>query len=79
MGDEAFPHVTLLRRSVTMNEEYGVAVETSLYRSNVTGVYLLEEIQHGRHGATASTVTLTPSTVADLLPLLARIAAGEAV
>lgn len=41
-GGETFPHLTLLRRSVSMNEEYEMVVETSCYRSNVTGLYMLE-------------------------------------
>ena len=79
MGDKTFQHLTLLRRSVAINEEYGVAVETSLYRSNVTGLYLLEEVQHGRHGTTANTITLSPGVVAEFLPMLKRIAEGDEV
>lgn len=77
MGGGTFQHLALLRRSVAISEEYGVSVETSLYRSHVTGMFLLEEVQHGRHGATTHCVTLSPGLIAEFLPLLGRIASGE--
>ena len=77
MNDDAFPHLTLLRRSGMTCQELGLTVETSIYKSNVTGLHLLEQIQHGRHETTTNTVTLSADLIAEFLPLLARIAAGD--
>ena len=77
MDGGTFQHLALLRRSAAISEEYGVSVETSLYRSNVTGMFLLEEVQHGRNGTSTNTVTLSPALVAEFLPLLAQIAEGD--
>jgi hypothetical protein len=77
MNENGFPHLTLLGRSVAMSREFGLCVETSIYQSNVTGLHVLEQIQHGRHGTSTNTVTLSPGLMAEFLPLLARIAAGD--
>lgn len=77
MDENAFPHLTLLGRSVAVSREFGLCVETSIYKSNVTGLHVLEQVQHGRRGTTANTVTLSPGLIAEFLPLLARIVAGD--
>jgi hypothetical protein len=77
VDDDAFPHLTLLGRSVAMSREFGLCIETSIYQSNVTGLHVLEQVQHGRHGTTTNTMTLSADLIAEFLPLLARIAAGD--
>lgn len=76
MGDDKIPLHTLLHRRTDISEEWGVAVETSLYRSNVTGLYVLEQVQHGRHEAVKTVVSLSTGIIRELLPLLTRIAQG---
>jgi hypothetical protein len=77
MGDEKILLHTLLHRRTDISEEWGVAVETSLYRSNVTGLYVLEQVQHGRQETLKSSVSLSAGIIGELLPLLTRIAQGE--
>ena len=69
---------TLLHRRTNISEEWGVAVETSLYKSNVTGLYVLEQVQHGRHETVKTAVSLSAGMIAELLPLLTMIARDEA-
>lgn len=66
--DEPFSHCTLLHRDTSICEPEKLAIETSLDRSNVTGLYLLEQVQHGRHTMTTATITPAPETVRGLLP-----------
>lgn len=77
MADETILLHTLLYRRTDISEEWGVAVETSLYRSEVTGLHVIEQVQHGRHETLKSSVSLSAGIVEGLLPLLARIARGE--
>lgn len=66
--DEPFAHCTLLHQETSICEPENLAIETSLYLSNVTGLYLLELVQHGRHTMTTTTITPAPETVRGFLP-----------
>ena len=76
MKDETEPirHLTLMHRVSEVSEEWGVSLETSLYRSEVTGHYMLEQVRLGRHETTTDSISLGPTMIAELLPLLTRIA-----
>lgn len=52
--------------------------ETSLYRSLVTGQFVLEHVVDGRHGRDRNAVCLGAEAVRGLLPWLERIASGSA-
>jgi len=71
--EKPFQHLTLLRRITNISEAWGVAVETSLFQSTVTGHYMLEQVQHGRHETTVNSISLGPELIAELLPLLRAI------
>jgi hypothetical protein len=77
MADDMILLHTLLHRRTAISEEWDVAVETSLYKSNVTGLYVLEQVQHGRHETVKTTVSLSAEMIVDLLPLLTTIARDE--
>ena len=72
-----FQLLTLLRRISGVSDEWGVSVETSLYRSNVTGSYVLEQVQQGRHETTTNSISLVPATIAELLPILRAIVEAD--
>ena len=74
--DEPFLHCELLYRHTGISDEFGVSVETSLSRSNVTGGYLLQQVLYGRHGTTTNTISLGLEALAGLMPFLEEIA-GE--
>ena len=76
-ADEPFQHLRLIHRQTCINEAEKAAVETSLYQSNVTGCYTLEQVVHGRHEPLRSFVSLSAGVIAALLPVFAEIVGEE--
>lgn len=77
LQDGGMPHLALLHRRTDVSEATGVTNETSLYRSLVTGQYVLEQVVFGRHGRDRNAVCLGAEAVRGLLPWLERIASGR--
>ena len=76
-ADEPFQHLWLIHRQTCINKAENVTVETSLYQSNVTGCYTLEQVVHGRHEPLRCFVSLSAGVIAALLPVFVEIVSKE--
>jgi hypothetical protein len=71
--DEPLYRSVLLFRETQICQAEHLVLETSLYRSNLTGNLLLEQRLHGRLETTTSVVSLNCETIQRLLPHFQRI------
>lgn len=69
-------HARLLYRHTETAED--IYVETSLYESNVTGSYIIEQVVSGKQ-TRRGCVVLGQGLAGAMLPLLERISRGEDV
>lgn len=62
-----YRHV-LLRRITHLIETPPISTETSLYRSELTGNYLIEQTIVGVNATTTSVVVLNPEAIKQIIP-----------
>jgi hypothetical protein len=63
----------LLYRNTGIVEQEQIATETSFYSCSLTGLHLLEQVRHNRHGMVSEIISLDSETICGLLPLLKEI------
>jgi hypothetical protein len=77
--EKPFPLGRLIHRQTGVSDEEGVSVETSLYQSNVTGFYMIEQVFNGKGGEMRNAISLGPGVIAGLMPFLEKINRGDEV
>ncbi len=70
--ESSYRHV-LLFRTTRISETPPISIETSLYRSELTGNYIIEQTMIGLNETTTATVVLSAETIEQLIPLFERI------
>ena len=64
----------LIHRDTTQSEQTSQSVETSLFKSNLTGLYVFEQIQEGSGRETLyNAISLSAETLTKFLPVFQKI------
>lgn len=64
----------LIQRHTSLSKDENLSVETSLFKSQLTGFYVFEQLQQGTTSETHhGIVSLTPETIKKFMPMFQKI------
>ena len=74
---DRFVAYSLIHRSTAINEEFGFSIEVSLYKSNVTGLFVLEQVNVDRDGESRDSIGLSPCLLRKFMPFFDEFVRNE--